>query len=238
MLNKYDSSEHLNKLFGELGELYKESKNDYVKTTIKQVFTEKENNSLSRPALLETLANIYFYDADYQNVVGLNKSLVTEFPGTIYEKNGRLNLFSTYYIQGNLESAGNELSSIPKEYSDNDEVKFAKWLLSKSLDSESYPDPKFNAKIESVPDKYELSQNYPNPFNPATTITYQIPEDGLVTLKIYDILGREVKTLVNEQKTTGMYEISFDASNLVSGVYIYKLQVNDLISSKKMMLLK
>jgi len=86
--------------------------------------------------------------------------------------------------------------------------------------------------------KYDLAQNYPNPFNPSTTIKYQLPKDGIVTLKVYDILGSEVATLVNEQKTAGRYEVSFDASKLASGVYIYKLQSGEYISSRKMMLLK
>ncbi|HZH73110.1 MAG TPA: T9SS type A sorting domain-containing protein, partial [Mariniphaga sp.] len=73
---------------------------------------------------------------------------------------------------------------------------------------------------------------------PSTTIRYQVPEDGVVSLRIYDILGKEVKTLVNEQKTVGKYEISFDASGFASGVYIYRIQVNDFVSVKKMMLLK
>ncbi|MDY0082689.1 MAG: T9SS type A sorting domain-containing protein [Ignavibacteriaceae bacterium] len=86
--------------------------------------------------------------------------------------------------------------------------------------------------------EYDLAQNYPNPFNPSTTIKYQLPKDGIVTLKVYDILGSEVATLVNEQKTAGRYEVSFDASKLASGVYIYKLQSGEYVSSKKMMLLK
>ena len=86
--------------------------------------------------------------------------------------------------------------------------------------------------------EYALEQNYPNPFNPTTTIKYQLPKDGIVTLKVYDILGSEVATLVNEQKTAGRYEVSFDASKLASGVYIYKLQSGEYVSSKKMMLLK
>lgn len=85
---------------------------------------------------------------------------------------------------------------------------------------------------------YNLSQNFPNPFNPATTISYQIPQNGLVTLKIYDILGKEVATLVNEQKNQGKYSANFDASRLASGVYIYQIRVNDYVSSKKMLLLK
>jgi hypothetical protein len=83
-----------------------------------------------------------------------------------------------------------------------------------------------------------LAQNYPNPFNPTTTINYQIKADGLVTLKLYDILGEEIKTLVNEAKTPGRYTYSFNGSDLPSGVYIYQLKVNDFVSSKKLILLK
>jgi len=89
-----------------------------------------------------------------------------------------------------------------------------------------------------IPQVYSLEQNYPNPFNPSTTIRYQLPQDGLVTLKIYDILGREVTTLVNEEKTKGRYEINFNASNLASGVYLYRIKVNDYVAIKKMILLK
>jgi hypothetical protein len=86
--------------------------------------------------------------------------------------------------------------------------------------------------------EYALNQNYPNPFNPTTIISYQIPKDGLVTVKIYDILGNEVKTLANGYKTIGKYSVSFDASRLASGVYFYQLRSNGFVSTKKMMLLK
>jgi hypothetical protein len=90
----------------------------------------------------------------------------------------------------------------------------------------------------TTPTEYALVQNYPNPFNPSTTIRYQLPQDGLVTLKIYDILGSEVATLVNEEKAAGKYEVNFNASSLASGVYIYKIQAGSFINSKKMILLK
>jgi hypothetical protein len=86
--------------------------------------------------------------------------------------------------------------------------------------------------------EYELGQNFPNPFNPSTKISYQIPKAGLVTLKIYDLLGKEIATLVNEQQNEGRYEVKFDASLLASGVYIYKLQAGDFVFSKKMIILK
>ncbi|MDY0083111.1 MAG: T9SS type A sorting domain-containing protein [Ignavibacteriaceae bacterium] len=99
----------------------------------------------------------------------------------------------------------------------------------------------------TTPDSYMLYNNYPNPFNPSTTIKYDMPaslnpSQGLtlqkVVLKVYDILGKEVVTLVDEEKPAGRYEVTFDASKLASGVYIYKLQSGEYISSKKMMLLK
>ena len=74
-------------------------------------------------------------------------------------------------------------------------------------------------KENIIPKQFSLSQNYPNPFNPATTIKFALPKDVNVTLKIYDLLGREVKTLVNEIKKSGYYEVSFDGSSLASGIY-------------------
>ena len=90
----------------------------------------------------------------------------------------------------------------------------------------------------AVPKEYSVSQNFPNPFNPSTTIKYQIPRPGLVTMKVFNPLGREVTTLVNENKTEGFYEVNFDASKLPSGIYIYQLKANDFVSSKKMILIK
>jgi streptogramin lyase len=92
--------------------------------------------------------------------------------------------------------------------------------------------------VVAVPDKFELSQNYPNPFNPSTKIKYQIATSNPVSLKIYDVLGNEVATLVNELQSTGNYEVTFDASTLPSGIYIYKLQAGSFIETKKMILLK
>ena len=95
-----------------------------------------------------------------------------------------------------------------------------------------------NNEIE-LPAKYNLTQNYPNPFNPSTKINYSLPVEGNVTLKIYDILGREVRTLINnEMKSAGQYTINFDASTLPSGVYLYRLQSGDFVQVKKMMLIK
>jgi len=94
-------------------------------------------------------------------------------------------------------------------------------------------------EVEIVkPEIFILDQNYPNPFNPSTIITWQSPVSSHQTLKIYDILGNEVATLVNEYKSAGNYEVEFDASKLSSGIYLYKLQAGEFISTKKMILIK
>jgi hypothetical protein len=93
-------------------------------------------------------------------------------------------------------------------------------------------------KIVIEPSRYNLKQNYPNPFNPSTTIKYQIPELSFVTLIVYDVLGNEVATLVNEEKPLGNYEVEFNAINLPSGIYFYRLQAGNFVETKKMILMK
>ena len=89
-----------------------------------------------------------------------------------------------------------------------------------------------------VPTEFVLNQNYPNPFNPSTRITYFLPEEGFVSIKIYDFLGREIETLVNDFQETGSYQIDFDASNLSSGTYFYTMVAKNYTSTKKMVILK
>ncbi len=91
---------------------------------------------------------------------------------------------------------------------------------------------------QEQPTSYELKQNYPNPFNPTTNIEYQIPNREFVSLRVFDILGREVKTLVNEQQSSGTHHVEFDASNLSSGVYLYRLKAGEFIQQQKMLLIK
>ncbi len=95
-----------------------------------------------------------------------------------------------------------------------------------------------NNMEESVPGKYQLYQNYPNPFNPSTIISWQLPVKSHVLLKVYNILGKEVSTLVNEVKPGGKYKIIFDAGNLASGVYFYRLITDSFTETKKMILLR
>ncbi|NUM63025.1 MAG: T9SS type A sorting domain-containing protein, partial [Ignavibacteriaceae bacterium] len=94
-----------------------------------------------------------------------------------------------------------------------------------------------NVEVE-LPLEYSLDQNYPNPFNPTTTIKYSVAEDGFVKLAVYNLLGEEVATIVNNVQKAGRYEINFNASRLSSGVYIYRIETPHYNSSKKLMLMK
>ncbi|HZW38801.1 MAG TPA: T9SS type A sorting domain-containing protein [Ignavibacteriaceae bacterium] len=89
-----------------------------------------------------------------------------------------------------------------------------------------------------LPQSFSLEQNYPNPFNPNTTIKFNLPEQNYVTIKVFDVLGREIKTLMNEEKSSGTYEINFSVEDLTSGVYFYRIDAGKYSETKKMLLMK
>jgi hypothetical protein len=91
---------------------------------------------------------------------------------------------------------------------------------------------------QGIPHAFKLEQNYPNPFNPSTTIRYQVPTQSHVTLKVFDVLGREVATLVNEAKEPGTYTVQWDAAGVSSGVYFYRLKAGDFVQTRRMMVMR
>lgn len=136
---------------------------------------------------------------------------------------------------------GNGNSNSPKDYSFKDEKPFGSSKFQyrlKQIDTDGQFEYSDIIEIEIVPAKFELFQNYPNPFNLTTTIRFQLPEESKVVIKIYDILGAELKTILNEKKEAGIYEFVFNASELPSGIYIYRLITDRFMETKKMILLK
>ncbi|HMS34680.1 MAG TPA: T9SS type A sorting domain-containing protein [Ignavibacteria bacterium] len=138
--------------------------------------------------------------------------------------------------------AGNGTVNTPQNYSFNDRG------LSTGKYNYRLKQIDFNGNFEyfnltneigiGIPVKYDLSQNYPNPFNPSTSINYDLPVDGKVSLKIFDMTGKEVASLVNEVQTAGYYSINYNASSLSSGVYFYTISAGNFVQTKKMMLVK
>ncbi|MGD0339994.1 MAG: T9SS type A sorting domain-containing protein [Bacteroidota bacterium] len=145
-----------------------------------------------------------------------------------------LSPFSTYFVLSpSLSEDGKDIYfginyfGIPKVY-------YSRMLVDEKGDTLS--SVKF--KNDNLPSRYNLLQNYPNPFNPTTTITFHIPTSSHVTLAVYDLLGREVKTLVNKEMKPGNYKVTFDGTNLGSGVYVYRLGAGEFVQTRKLLLLK
>jgi hypothetical protein len=93
-------------------------------------------------------------------------------------------------------------------------------------------------ETEEIPTSFSLEQNFPNPFNPTTTIQFSLPQSGDVSLKIYNLLGEEIKTLADEYREAGKHSVQFNANSLASGIYFYRLQAGSFIETKKMILIK
>lgn len=168
----------------------------------------------------ETKTEIKNYGFDVERkIVSLNNS--------IWEKIG--------FIKG----SGN--SNSPKQYSfvDNKTTSGKYLYRLKQIDTDGQFEYSNQIEIDlEHPDKFSLNQNYPNPFNPSTVISFSVPVKSFTSLKIYDVLGNQIATLVSEEKQAGTYEINFDGADLTSGIYFYKLQTENFIDTKKMILLR
>jgi len=138
--------------------------------------------------------------------------------------------------------AGSGNSNSPKEYSFTDQTatsgSYSYRLKQIDNDGTSKYSDMVEVTVNQIPNDYSLNQNYPNPFNPSTTITYDIPKTSFVKISVYDILGEEIKLLVNAEKNPGHYEIIFDAKELAGGIYYYSIKAGAFSQSKKMILLK
>lgn len=175
---------------------------------------------------------IKFYKDSINNVVG------QEFKFGIHggDNEGGKGGFGNNHIENINDAAAT--ATIHSQFGSINPLYYDRWNF--TTEKALTPDPLVGVSQSdaTVPTVYSLEQNFPNPFNPSTTINYAIPYNGLVTLKIYNVLGQEVATLVNQEQLAGNYTATFNASALSSGVYLYKIEAGNYTSVKKMMLLK
>ena len=174
-----------------------------------------------------------------QNTVDLNWQTKTEVNNYGFKVERSINEGKWDSI-GFVEGHGN--SNSPKEYSFTDNDLFAggskfQYRL-KQVDNDGSFEYSDVVEVEKVPIQYELSQNYPNPFNPSTTIRFSLPKQTQLKLNLYNILGELVETIIEGNYEVGNYKVTFNASNLPSGVYIYRIESSEFVQTKKMMLLK
>ena len=141
---------------------------------------------------------------------------------------------------GFVEGSGNSNSIKHYEYKDSPQStgKYSYRLKQIDIDGTFAYSQILEVEFEKLPIEFSLAQNYPNPFNPTTVISYAIPTSSNVTITVFDLLGNEIATLVNENKQAGKHKVNFNAMELSNGVYFYKIEAESFVSMKKMILLK
>ncbi|MFZ0452729.1 MAG: right-handed parallel beta-helix repeat-containing protein [Ignavibacteriaceae bacterium] len=190
------------------------------------------------------LENIILTDlGQYEKAAFVLQSLKDKFSDEDIQKNAAFNLAYLCYIPLNNPSKGKEyLDELSSKYPNDQMTSDAKIIFgiknTNSLAKQTQGNNNLAELNVEKPVSYSLMQNYPNPFNPNTQIDYSIKEDGLVIIKVFDILGREVAILVNEEKPAGIYTINFNASHFPSGIYLYTIDSGDFHQAKKMLLIK
>lgn len=170
-------------------------------------------------------------------VVQLNWQTATELNNHLFEIERKTEA-SEYRTIGYVEGSGTTTEPKNYSYTDNTVVSGSYTYRLKQIDFNGTFTYSPEVEVEVAPLTFNLGQNYPNPFNPSTKIKYDVPEAGNITLAVYNVVGEEVAVLVNGYTEAGSFDVTFDASNLPSGVYLYKLQSDNSVQTKKMILMK
>jgi hypothetical protein len=203
--------------------------------------------------LNQALDNSYIFGVTQLNYADSSEPLIvaTTMNNHVYVCHSRTNgiLFTYSFGSGNSTTAAEKVSALKSVrgslidgYTD-DFVSGCRDGRIVCFSGGNFNNTMINQIGSSIPANYSLEQNYPNPFNPVTKIHFDVPhksgeEGNIITLKVFDVTGREIKTLINENLKPGSYEVTFDGSGFASGVYFYRLEGKDFINSKKMLLIK
>ncbi len=229
-------------------ELYK-TQNDTTRENIKLYLASLSEEAPPIAKLL--LSYIYLNAGNIESAKNINNTIIKQNADNKISMQAKLNNFYiALYNENNPKKASSILSEIldKQDIVTNAELSLAKQALDIYNGTISVKEDTKTKRIikeenENIIDKYDLSQNYPNPFNPSTVVNYQLPEQGHVNIKVYDMLGRKVATLVDEMKETGRYSVNFDGSRLSSGVYFIRMNIQPqegaaIVQVKKMLLTK
>jgi len=214
-----------NRLIEDLGQSFNYGDTSWVNSS-KKFYSYDLNNNLIEELYqhwmdsiwVDTSKTLYSYDGSNNLIEQYNK---------VWDGLEWLNYsIGSYTYDGN----NNQIEALNQTWDDSSWVNVDRYIYSYIITDIKESESKFNT--------YNLSYNYPNPFNPSTKIKYSVPHLSNVLIKVFDILGDEIETLVNEEKSAGTYEVTWYAENLPSGVYFYQLKVDSFLETKKMLLLK
>ncbi len=215
-------------------ELFKLCK-QYSRTDILNYFESFSSSSKYYPLVSKLIADNNLQTGQFDEAISTYDNLIKTYPNDYYGINARFQKLFAYINKKNDKASAQQMLTQLNALNLTDpiwtiQIQQAENLLGSSSNNS------YNSVTSAL--KGYAVMNYPNPFNPSTLIQYQLPKDGVVTLKVFDILGREIKTLVDRYKTQGTYTVPFDASKLASGIYFYQLRSGNFISTKKMLLMK
>ncbi len=207
--------------------------------------------NVPNPAIFNKLKLTMIYDAPIpvelnsftaksrSNIVELNWSTITEINNSGFSIERKSKNESDWQTVGFVKGRGTVTEQTNYSFSDKNLITGFYYYRLKQIDFNGTFEYSKTVEVEvSIPKQFALEQNYPNPFNPASTISFDVPMQSDVLLRVYDMLGNEVATLVNEEKSAGRYEVSFNAVGLASGVYIFRLIAGAFVETKKMVLLR
>lgn len=234
----------------ELADMFNETKDDAVLEYFKSLRANPKSSpyAAQNGALISALlASMHRQNREFSKAKQLYDDIIVQYPGTSHERHARFQKFYlALHVDNDKNAAAQLLNDITSRYAEGYDVEFAKYLLSDPSSSAGMPGSQGRSSptlskesvTKEVPQQFELSANYPNPFNPSTTIRYAIAQNSFVTLKVFDVLGKEITTLVNEEKSPGYYDVQFNAPQLSSGIYFYQIQAGSFSGVKKMLLIK
>jgi hypothetical protein len=227
-----------------LSHLFRESADASVLTYFEDLKSNAKSHAMDMahlPLVTNLLANMHGWRGNYVHALALCDEVIKKYPNTIEERNARVQ--KVYYTLEGVKdepSAQQQLKELLSKYESGDDIEMITNFVNHSVSSPSDPSKPFSKeiKIGDISAEYSLYGNYPNPFNPMTTIAFRITRPGKVSLKVFDVLGREVATLVNSERTEGVYTEKFDASHVTSGIYFYQLLAPGVNETRKMLIAK
>ncbi len=221
----------------ELGNVYREVRDNGVLGYIESL--SKIANRF-RATALQILSNCYRVDGSFAQALVVNSTLVSDFAGTEHEKYGRLNQFFINYNSQRYRQAREQLTTLQARYPDEEMVAIAAWLM-EVADGETQPSTsqrQVARQSKPVVEQPISLVAFPNPFNPAIQFEFRVAQAGPVLLRVFDILGRELAVLLNEEKNAGMYRAAWNASTVPSGLYVARLESGGKAVIQKILLVR
>jgi len=240
LVTKFSDNNYANRSLVKIYHLYHETGKDGLAGYLNGLLNNSKINKNVHQIIYPLLMNAYLDDKDINSALNIGETIMKKYPDSITEKTAIYNMVLAMLNDLNdIEKASKYTEVLKQKYPDDELTYMAREAMGEKVNW-SLDKPVVEPEIADIqlPERYALHNNYPNPFNPQTTIQYQLKAAGNVKLEIYDLTGKLVQTIVDEYKQAGNYTMIWDARNVSSGIYLYRLQTKEFISTKKCIKLK